>query len=266
MARAKTATVIKREASNAKEVQLQHALAAYQEALLSNEVLSVREAARRFNVPKTTLQERINGRRCVLEFNSEKSWLDDAESEVIVKDLIHSAQQGFPDTKRHLRGRVNAVIQDKLGDPSFHVGENWVDCWLEKWGKWISTYWSTSLDTVHARGLNPHVVQDYFEKVQQTILQYSIGPECMWTMDESSFAFGRACKTRVIGQTGERVQHSLRDGNRETATLMVLISAAGACMPPCVIFQGQKLNSIWSELENNPLQCPYVLSLCLEYY
>jgi len=172
-----------------------------------------------------------------------------------VKDLIHSAQQGFPDTKRHLCGRVNAVIQDKLGDPSFCVGENWVDRWLEKWGKWLSTYWSTSLDTVHARALNPHVVQDYFEKVQQTILQYSISPECMWTMDESSFTFGRACKTRVIGQTGEQVQHSLQDGNRETATLMVLISTAGACMPPCVIFQGQKLNSIWSELENNPLQC-----------
>jgi hypothetical protein len=86
-----------------------------------------------------------------------------------VKDLIHSAQQGFPDTKRYLRGRVNAVIQDKLGDPSFHVGENWVDWWLEKWGKQLSTYWSTSLDTVRARALNPHVVHDYFEKVQETI-------------------------------------------------------------------------------------------------
>ena len=127
MVRARAATVIKREASKAKEEHLQHALAAYQETLLSNEVLSVREAARCFNVPRTTLQECINGRRCVLESNSEKSWLDDAESEVIVKDLIRSAQQGFPDTKRHLCGRVNAVIQDKLGDPSFSVGENWVD-------------------------------------------------------------------------------------------------------------------------------------------
>jgi len=49
---AKVTTVIKREASKAKEAHLQHALAAYQEALLSNEVLSFNEAARRFNVPK----------------------------------------------------------------------------------------------------------------------------------------------------------------------------------------------------------------------
>ena len=58
---AKAATVLKREASKAKEVLLQHALAAYQEALMGNEILSVREAARRFSVPKTTLQECING-------------------------------------------------------------------------------------------------------------------------------------------------------------------------------------------------------------
>ena len=36
--------------------------------------------------------------------------------------------------KQHLGRKVNAVIQDKLDDPSFHEGENWVDQWLEKWG------------------------------------------------------------------------------------------------------------------------------------
>ena len=165
--------------------------------------------------------------------------------------------------KRHLRGRVNAVIQEKLGDPSFHVGENWVNRWLERWGKWISAYWSTSLDTVRARALNPTIVEDYFQKVGKTILTHRIDPDCLWSMDESSFTFGCAGKTRVIGQTGNRVQHSQRDGNRETATVIPLISAAGACMPPCVIFKGAKLNSIWSTPENNPLECLYVLILCM---
>jgi hypothetical protein len=266
MVRAKTKTVLKREASKAKEELLQHALVAYQEALASNEVLSVREAAQRFNVPKTSLQERINGRRPITESNAERSWLDDTESEVIVGELIHSAAQGFPDTKNHLRRRVNAVIQDKLGDPSFHVGEKWVDRWLEKWGKYLSTYWSTSLDAVRARALNPGVIQDYFQKVQETISKYKIDPDCLWTMDESSFIFGHACKTRVIGEAGNRIQHSQRDGSRETATVMPLISAAGACMPPCVIFKGQKLNSLWSEPVNNPLECPYVLILGMEHH
>ena len=181
-------------------------------------------------------------------------------------ELIQSAVQGFPDTKHHLHRRVNAVIQDKLGDPSFHVGENWIDRWPEKWGTLLSIYWSTSLDAVHARALNPEVIHDYFQKVQETISKYKIKPDCLWTTDESSFIFGHACKTRVIGQAGNWVQHSQRDGSRETATVMPLTSAAGACMPPCVIFKGQKLNSLRSELENNPLGCPYGLFFCNKHY
>ena len=61
MAWAKTSAALKRDASNAREASLQCALAAYQEALASGEVLSVCEAAQHFNVPKTSLQECING-------------------------------------------------------------------------------------------------------------------------------------------------------------------------------------------------------------
>src|SRR5260370_30473520 len=106
MPRKKATAVHKREASNTKEALLQLALTAYQEALMSNTTLSVWEVACRFNVSKTTLQACINGRKCLLEFNANKSWLTDAKSEVIMNKLIQSAEQGFPDTKHHLCGQV----------------------------------------------------------------------------------------------------------------------------------------------------------------
>src|SRR5260370_6084794 len=258
---AKATVVHKREASNAKEASLQLALAAYQEALMSDTLLSVWEAACCFNVSKMTLQAHINGRRRLLETSYNRSWVTDAESKVIVDELICLAEQGFLDSKRHLCGRVNAIIQEKLGDPSFNVGEKWVDRWLQRWGKWLSTYWSTSLDTVRARALNPHVVHDYFQKVKKTLSEYSIEPDCLWTMDEMRCAFGQAGKIMVIGQAGKQVQHSQQDGNWETATLMPLISAAGVCMLPCVIFKGKKMNSIWLEPVNNPLGCLIQMSI-----
>src|SRR5882757_9814235 len=122
MTRAKATTVLKREASKAKEVLLQRALAAYEEALISNQIFSICEAARCFNVPRATLQARINGQKSILESNSDKSWLDDAKSQVIVNKLIHLAKQGFPEKKRPLLNRGNEVTQDKLGDPPSHGG------------------------------------------------------------------------------------------------------------------------------------------------
>ena len=85
---AKTSNALKRDASNAREAPLQCALAAYQEVLASDEVLSVCEAAQCFNVPKTSLQEHINEWRSILESNAKRSWLND-----IMGELIHSATQ-----------------------------------------------------------------------------------------------------------------------------------------------------------------------------
>ena len=150
---------------------------------------------------------------------------------------------------------MNEIIHKKLGDPSFSVGEKWVDWWLKKWVKYLSKYWSTSPDTVHAKTLNPEVVHDYFENVKRVITEQGIELDCLWAMDETSCLFGCAGKSMVIGKAGGHVQHSQRDGACESATLMVLISAAGECPPPCVIFKGQNLNSIWSEDQNNPLGC-----------
>src|SRR5258706_12309794 len=76
MVQAKTISVHKRETSKAKEAWLQCALDAYQEALASDEVLSVREAAWHFNVPKTSLQKPINGPSSILESNDDTACCD----------------------------------------------------------------------------------------------------------------------------------------------------------------------------------------------
>ena len=102
MPHAKTKTLIKQEASRAKEEQLQAAVLAYQTALKSNEVLSIQQVAQHFQVPHRTLQDCINGLRSVLDVNAEKSWLSDEESKVLVDFLIKVAGQGFPDSKWHL--------------------------------------------------------------------------------------------------------------------------------------------------------------------
>src|SRR5258706_13519618 len=100
---AKTKTLLKREASKAKEEQLQIAVLAYQTALKSNDLMSIWQVSQQFQVPRSTLHDRINGHRSVLEVNAEKSWLADAESMLLVDFLIKAAGQGLPDTKRQLR-------------------------------------------------------------------------------------------------------------------------------------------------------------------
>ncbi len=195
----------------------------------------------------TTLQECINGRRCVLESNSEKSWLDDAEGWGDCEGFDSTAQQGFPDTKRHLCARVNAVTQDELGGPIHSVWERFGLTCGWKSGESGSAHigqcypgllWEGSAD-------RPPVQHRSWMHVDNGSIKL-----CIWScmQDQGDWA------------DRERAQQSVGTGRLQRYAPHLCW-----CMPPCVIFQGQKLNSIWSEPENNPLQCPYILSLCLEH-
>jgi predicted NAD-dependent protein-ADP-ribosyltransferase YbiA (DUF1768 family) len=76
MTHAKAATVLKREASKARMCQSSVHWQHIKGHLMANALLSV---------PKPHLEQ-----RSILESNAERSWLDDAENEVIVNKLIHS--------------------------------------------------------------------------------------------------------------------------------------------------------------------------------
>ncbi len=61
-------------------------------------------------------------------------------------------------------------------------------------------------------------------------------------MDETSCFLDKCTrKTRHIAARGIRQQIALRNENRETATLIPIISADGTVYPPTVIFSGKQI-------------------------
>jgi len=229
------------------------AVKSYTKHLEAGHRVSFRACANKFGVSRETLRQRIAGRRTRKEANDDMAWFTPEEDQVLIGFLKEIAEHGFPDTKRYLRECVNALLRAKKGDPTFSVGINWVDRWLERHNDQLKRYWTTSLDNVRARALNPATVSDYFSKVHKVLTEHKIDPDCLWSMDETGLQFNHTTKKRVIGQTGKRQQHSIRNGTREYATIIPLISAAGACPPPTVIFQGVRMNTLWTG-QGNPLK------------
>ena len=181
--------------------------------------------------------------------------------------FIEIAESGFPDTKQYLRECINTLLQAKKGDLTFFVGVNWVDCWLECHKGHLQKYWNTSLNRHHASAVNPTTVSDYFLKLQKILTEHAIKPDCLWSMDETGLQFNHTPKKQVIGQAGQHQQHSIQHGSQEFATIIPLISAAGVCPPPTVIFQGVQMKTTWTG-EGNPLNTAWVsdsnLILCID--
>jgi hypothetical protein len=240
------------KAKDSYQLSLDHAVKFYTEQLETGSSVTYKACAERFEVNRETLRQQIAGRQTQREASYNMSWFTAEEDWVLINFFIEIAERGFPDTKRILRERINTLLRAKKGDLTFCVGVNWVDRWLQRNKDHLQKYWNTSLDSHRANAVNSTVVADYFVKLQKVLMEHAIELDCLWSMDECGLQFNHTPKKKVIRQAGKDQQHSIQSGSRESATIIPLISAASACPPPTVIFQGVQMNAAWTG-QGNPL-------------
>ena len=138
------------------------------------------------------------------------------------------------------------------------VSSSWLNRFLDRHGTSIRTFWSKTRSSVRGGALNESVVNHWFQLLEETVTKFSIEPDCIFSMDETSTFLDKATsKTLYIGATESNQQPiAIRNENRETATLIPIIPAAGKVFKPTVIFKGERFQAgaDWK----NPLDALYV--------
>ena len=212
--------------------------------------------AEKHGVPLSTFKACILG--WPSKINAAAAWqkIHPCEEEVLVAYLKETSCWGFPDTRRRCVWRANEILCAWTGNPSDHVSHSWLDCFLCCHKDDIRCYWSTTLTTVHVGALNAAVVDDWMTLLENTIKDYSIDEDCIFSMDETCcFLDKRTSKTWHIGSAKQLHQLALRNEVQDTATLIPIISASGNVFKPTIIFKGEVLRGRmgWS----NPLDGRY---------
>ena len=221
---------------------------AYKEYLLTRHLgilaPKVSELARKHDTPYSTLNHRIAGRGTKAEAADEWRLIPVASEAALVDYLRETAERGFPDTARRAERRAIQILRDIKDDPTAEPGTNWVWKMLRRNWESLSMYWSTSLTTVRGGALNEQTVNHWFELLARLIKEYNLSdsPELIFAMDETSCFLDKCTrKTRHIAARGIQQQIALWNENRETATLIPIISADGTVYPPTVIFSGKQI-------------------------
>jgi len=84
------------------------------------------------------------------------------------------------------------------------------------------------------------------------VTDYGIEPDCIFGMDETCYFLDKSThKTHHIGSALSLHQLALQYEVRETATMILIISASGMVFPPTVIFKGSLLRN--KDTWENPL-------------
>jgi hypothetical protein len=210
--------------------------------------LSIREAARCFEVRKTTLTARFNGRKTKKEAHLHERALSFGEEDALVKWVSEMGRRGIP-------LHATAVAQHASVISGRVMGERWVYRFRARHPE-LKVKWSTGLEQCRAQSLNSTAVSGFYDNLEDLVEKYNIPEENIYNMDEKGIQLGMGKRVLAFVDRDQKTVHQVEDGNRELVTVIECVCADGTAIPPSVVFKGARRDLEWGR--NNPCDARYV--------
>ncbi|KAK3104222.1 hypothetical protein FSP39_025431 [Pinctada imbricata] len=211
------------------------------------EGMSVREAAKKFDVPRATVSDKKNGKTEVGVTSGRKPFLSKEIEKKLVDNVTSAAAKGFGVSKKQFMVKVGTLCQ-KTGVARFKNGVPGKDWWysFSRRNPEISLRKPEKLGNMRAKMLNPQKVNNYFDDLEKLVKELDLTnkPQFIWNADETGKQFQHN-PVNVIAQKGARGIVSRTSDDRTNTTMMVCANAAGQFMPPMMIVKGKTSKSLY---------------------
>jgi hypothetical protein len=215
------------------------------QAIQKKELSAIRQAARIFSVPESTLRARLRGITYRGETRANSFKLTELEEETLENWIISLDIRGAAPRPTTVRETANILLAARGTTPPLTVGEKWVYNYVDRHPK-LSTRFSRRYNYERAKCEDPKMVQEWFNLVQRTILENGIDPDDIYNFDETGFAMGLIATAKVITRAEYYGRRSLlQPGNREWVTSIECTGASGFCLPPMIIFKATSFTHGW---------------------
>ncbi len=99
------------------------------EAIRTSKKLSYRSAAKIYNIPKSTLSARMNGRTTIHERRPAAHKLTEIEEEVIVQKILDMDSRGFAPRLAGVEDMANFILKSRGGN---RVGKLWAHRFVKR--------------------------------------------------------------------------------------------------------------------------------------
>ena len=176
--------------------------------------------------------------------------LTELEEEAITGFVLELASRGFPPSLNVVREMANKLLAARGAGV---VGNRWPQHFVDRTES-LTTRFNRPYDYQRALCEDPVIIREWFEKLQRVQAEQGILDEDTYNFDESGFRMGKITSSLVV--TGSEIRRSkpmaLQPGNREWATVILGINAAGWAIPPYIIIAAKYHLSAWYEEESIP--------------
>jgi len=204
--------------------------------------LSLRQAAKDFQIPRLTLTARYNGVPARKDAYEHQQKLTRAEERILVDWIKVQGRRCVPISPTTLGEHAAAIA----GSP---VGRSWPQRFMDQHPD-LKTRYTQSLKTCRANNVNPTTVNNFFDVLEEIIWEYKIDESDVYNMDEKGVQLGVGKRVAAIIDQDQKEVYSLEDGNRELVTVIETVCADGTALPPSFIFKAARINLEWGR--DNP--------------
>ncbi|EED16700.1 transposon, putative [Talaromyces stipitatus ATCC 10500] len=194
--------------------------------LKNGKIRSVLRASEIYQIPRTTLRDRLNG----IEYRGEKR----ANKESLLKWILDLDKRGLPPRPSLVEDMADLLLSQR---GNRHVSERWVyrfvDCHPE-----VKLRFSRRYNYERAKCEDIKIIQEHLNRVQEVIQEYGILSEDIYNFDETGFAMGLCASAKVItGSDRYGRPYLLQPGNREWVTVIEAVNSTGWALPSYIIFK-----------------------------
>ena len=202
--------------------------------------MSVRKAAELFNVPKSTLHDRITGRVDVGARSGPQPYLSFEEEEELASFLIRIAKIGYPHTKKQVFALVQRIIDSK--GITATITNGWWNRFCQRHPK-LCLKTAVPLAYSRAMATDPNVLNRYFDLLEETLRSNGIfnSPSHIFNCDETGFPLNPK-SLKVVDEMSSKTTNCVTGNTKSQITVMACTSAAGYAIPPFVIFSRKSFN------------------------
>ena len=213
-------------------------------SLNAHQIQSNRRAAATFNVTRSTLQNRRNGKPARRDCQPNSKKLTKLEEEVIVNYILDLDLRGFSPTYVAVRDMADRLLAARGAG---QVGQKWPANFVKRTDR-LATRFNRAYDRQRALCEDSVLIKSWFELIEQTKAKYGICDEDVYNFDEAGFSMGKITTQLVITASERRARpKAVQPGGREWVTFIAGINAAGWSIPPFLIFTGKHHLSAWYE-------------------
>jgi len=203
--------------------------------LRSSDQVPIAEVARRFNVNRSTLSKRVQGKTGSLAKRAESNQLLSNKQElVLVEHIRRLSEWCLPPTPAMVTLWASILCGSE-------PGKNWSAGFKARHKDVLDSRYLNAIDLARHKADSEASYRQYFAILRQKMDQYSIQPQNCYNMDEKGFLVGHLQKVKRIFPKALMQQQRLlgtgQDGSREWITLIATICADGSSLPPALIYK-----------------------------